>query len=280
MQRRRLFLIAIAAGIMLVLAASFWLMTATPAKAQCGSQASSCKNCHEVQAEMPVNADGTGWHQSHAFGDFCYICHAGNNQATVKAEAHTGMVAPLADVEASCAQCHPADLTDRAQVYATTLGIEFGSGGNATVAETSPTVVTEASAVVESQVTEINSLGTTEIDVDDPNYVDYAQRYDQIVLGIQPTNWGNIILIVMILMLLFGGGGYVLNREKLVSVSFGDTKKAGEEYPAEVVDMLPAISKLKPQSRKSLKNILDNPKKTEKVLGLIDEVISEEKKEE
>jgi hypothetical protein len=249
MQRRRLFLIAIAAGIMLVLAASFWLMTATPAKAQCGSQASSCKNCHEVQAEMPVNADGTGWHQSHAFGDFCYICHAGNNQATVKAEAHTGMVAPLTDVEASCAQCHPADLTDRAQVYATTLGVEFGSGGNATVAETSPTVGTEAPAVVESQVTEINSLGTTEIDVDDPNYVDYAQRYDQIVLGIQPTNWGNIILIVMILMLLFGGGGYVLNREKLVSVSFGDTKKAGEEYPAEVVDMLPAISKLKPQRR-------------------------------
>jgi hypothetical protein len=280
MQRRRLFLIAIAAGIMLVLAASFWLMTATPAKAQCGSQASSCKNCHEVQAKMPVNADGTGWHQSHAFGDFCYICHAGNNQATDKAEAHTGMVAPLADVEASCAQCHPADLTERSQVYATTLGVEFGSGGDASVAETSPTVATEAPAVVESQVTETNSLGITEIDVDDPNYVDYAQRYDQIVLGIQPTNWGNVILIAMILMLLLGGGGYVLNREKLVSVSFGDTKKAGEEYPVEVVDMLPAISKLKPQSRKSLKNILDNPKKTEKVLGLIDEVISEEKKEE
>ncbi|MBL8078832.1 MAG: hypothetical protein JNM55_12780 [Anaerolineales bacterium] len=277
MQRRRLFLIAIAAGIMLVLAASFWLMTATPAKAQCGSQASSCKNCHEVQAEMPVNADGTGWHQSHAFGDFCYICHAGNNQATDKAEAHTGMVAPLADVEASCAQCHPADLTDRAQVYATTLGVEFGSGGNATVAETSSTVVTEAPAVVESQAAETTSLGTTEIDVDDPNYVDYAQRYDQIVLGIQPTNWGNVILIAMILMLLLGGGAYVLNREKLVSVSFGDTKKAGEEYSTEIVDMLPAISKLKPQSRKSLKNILDNPKKTEKVLGLIDEVISEEK---
>lgn len=277
MQRRRLFLIAIAAGIMLVLAASFWLMTATPAKAQCGSQASSCKNCHEVQAEMPVNADGTGWHQSHAFGDFCYICHAGNNQATDKAEAHTGMVAPLADVEASCAQCHPADLTDRAQVYATTLGVEFGSGGNATVAETSPTVVTEAPAVVESQAAETTSLGTTEIDVDDPNYVDYVQRYDQIVLGIQPTNWGNVILIAMILMLLLGGGAYVLNREKLVSVSFGDTKKAGEEYSTEIVDMLPAISKLKPQSRKSLKNILDNPKKTEKVLGLIDEVISEEK---
>ncbi|MEJ2352930.1 MAG: hypothetical protein P8Y03_24345, partial [Anaerolineales bacterium] len=39
------------------------------ASAQCGSQASSCKNCHEVQGEDPVNNDGTGWHESHAFGD-------------------------------------------------------------------------------------------------------------------------------------------------------------------------------------------------------------------
>ena len=52
-----------------------------PASAQCGSSASSCKNCHEVQGQDAVNADGTGWHQSHAFGDFCYICHAGNNQS-------------------------------------------------------------------------------------------------------------------------------------------------------------------------------------------------------
>jgi hypothetical protein len=98
------------AGLALVIAASIFLMTATPVNAQCGSQASSCKNCHEVQTEMPVNADGTGWHQSHAFGDFCYLCHAGINQATDKAAAHEGMVAPLADVQAACQQCHVADL--------------------------------------------------------------------------------------------------------------------------------------------------------------------------
>lgn len=277
MKKRRLFLMTIAAGILLVFAASFWLMTATPAKAQCGSQASSCKNCHEVQAEMSVNADGTGWHQSHAFGDFCYICHAGNNQATDKLEAHTGMVSPLADVQASCAQCHPNDLTDRAQVYATALGVEFGSGENAPVAQASSAATTEAPAAIQESE---SALVTTEINVDDPNYVDYAQRYDQIVLGIEPTNWGNLILILMILALLVIGGGYILNREKLVNVSFGDTKKAGEEYPSEIVDMLPAISKLKPQSRKSLKNILEHPGKTDKVLGLIDEVVSEDKTKE
>ena len=104
------------AGLALVIAASIFLTTASPASAQCGSQASSCKNCHEVQAEMPVNADGTGWHQSHAFGDFCYICHAGNSQATDKAAAHEGMVAPLSDVAAACQQCHVADLDARAGV--------------------------------------------------------------------------------------------------------------------------------------------------------------------
>ena len=104
------------------------LVTVQPVKAQCGSQASSCKNCHEVQAKDPVNNDGTSWHQSHAFGDFCYICHAGNNQATDKVAAHTGMVSPLADVKASCAQCHPNDLQARAQVYATKLGVQIGAG--------------------------------------------------------------------------------------------------------------------------------------------------------
>ena len=126
----------ITAGIILIVSTSLWLGSATPVNAQCGSQSSSCKNCHEVQGEMPVNADGTGWHQSHAFGDFCYICHAGNNQATDKAEAHVGMVPPLTDIQASCQQCHVADLEERAEVYATTLGVDIGAGagdtGNAT----------------------------------------------------------------------------------------------------------------------------------------------------
>ena len=65
----------------IVLATLFLWSSTNNAQAQCGSQASSCKNCHEVQAQDPVNNDGTGWHQSHAFGDFCYLCHAGNNQS-------------------------------------------------------------------------------------------------------------------------------------------------------------------------------------------------------
>ena len=44
--------------------------------AQCGSQASSCKNCHEVKGENAVNAKGD-WHISHAFGDFLRVLPCG-----------------------------------------------------------------------------------------------------------------------------------------------------------------------------------------------------------
>ena len=274
MSQKRITFIFLTIGLLLVMG-SLYLMTATPAKAQCGSQASSCKNCHETQAQDPVNSDGTAWHTQHAFGDFCYLCHAGNNQATDKAAAHTGMVAPLSDIVTNCKGCHPTDYQAQAQVYATTLGIQLGSGSaSATAVPASTTPVPTSSGTVASTPVSIS------LAVDDPNLVNYVQRYDEIVLGKHPINWGNIILLVMIAMFALGGGGFVLVHEKLVKVSFGDTKKVEGEYPGDVVDMLPAITGLKPQARKSLRSILENPRKTEKVLGLIDEVISDEKTEE
>jgi hypothetical protein len=275
MQRKNLFLVMIAAGTMLVLTTTLWLATATPVSAQCGSQASSCKSCHEVQAQKPVNADGTAWHQSHAFGDFCYICHAGNQQATDKDAAHAGMVPPLSDIKASCQQCHPKDLDARAQVYATKLGIEVGGGA----APAAPAAAAAAPAAPASAQPVVSAPVTTQMDVNDPNLVDYTKNYDEIVLGKKPVNAGNVILLVMIGLVAVGGGGLVITHEKLIKVSFGDTKTVEGEYPAEVVDMLPAIAGLKSNSRKSLKNVLANPKKAEKVLGLMDAVISDEEKE-
>ncbi len=113
----------------LLVAAVVLLWPSADAQAQCGSQASSCKNCHEVQGQDPVNNDGTGWHVSHAFGDFCYLCHAGNNQSMDKDTAHTGMVPPLSDIKAGCQSCHPNDLQERALVYASALGVTLDSGG-------------------------------------------------------------------------------------------------------------------------------------------------------
>lgn len=281
MQHKRTIFILVAAGAILIMGSGLWLATAAPASGQCGSQASSCKNCHEVQGQDPVNSDGSGWHKSHAFGDFCYICHAGNNQAADQVEAHTGMVAPLADVKASCQQCHPNDLQERAQVYASALGVDIGSGDSpaAPADTTAPAAGGETTPPVEAQP-QASVPAAPELAVDDPNLVDYSRRYDEIVLGKRPVNWGNVILMAMAALLLIGGGGFVVMNEKLVNVTFGDTKKVETEYPADVVDMLPSLASLKPQVRKSLKNILGNPGKTEKVLSLIEAVVSEEKTEE
>ncbi len=257
-------------GLLLVTVSAAALMTAQPASAQCGSQASSCKNCHEVQGQIPVNADGTAWHQSHAFGDFCYICHAGNQQATDAAAAHTGMVPPLEDIKASCQQCHVNDLEARAQVYANALGVAIGSGSGEQAAGGS-----EAAAPAAGSAPAATVSGCNEIVVDDPNLVDYAAHYDQTVLGKKPVNWGNVILLVMIAGIVVGGGGYVVTREKLVSVKFGDTRAVEGEYPADVVEMLPQISGLKAGTRKSLKNVLES-KKAEKALDLLDSLISKE----
>jgi hypothetical protein len=111
--KKRLYLAPVGMGIIL-LTGMLLIWTSGDADAQCGSQASSCKNCHETQAQDPVNSDGTGWHVSHAFGDFCYLCHAGNNQSTDKAQAHTGCGA-MSTCRQS-ASCHPADLAERANV--------------------------------------------------------------------------------------------------------------------------------------------------------------------
>jgi hypothetical protein len=111
--------------------------------------------------------------------------------------------------------------------------------------------------------------------VDDPNAVDYAASYNEIVLGRKPINWGNMILAGMIGLMLVGGGGFVATREKLVNVKFGDTRKVEVEYPADVVEMLPKIAGLKAGTRKALKNVLEN-KKADKVLDLMDAVVKKD----
>jgi hypothetical protein len=276
MQFKKLSKLLFFAGALMVVAVGIALLTVQPAKAQCGSQASSCKNCHETQAQKPVNTDGTSWHQAHAFGDFCYICHGGNNQTTDKTAAHTGMANPLADVKTSCQQCHAADLGARAKVYADILGVQASSGS------TAPTPAATEIAPVSAATTPdvISNQSSNEIVVNDPNAVNYAQNYDEIVLGKKPVNWGNMILLGMIGLIAVGGGGFVITREKLVNVSFGDTRKVEGEYSADVVDMLPQIAGLKTKTRKSLKNVLDNPKKADKVLDLMDAVVSEKPEEE
>ena len=284
--------------ILLILVSGMWLLTSSPVAAQCGSQASSCKNCHEVQAQLPVNTDGTGWHESHAFGDFCYICHAGNQQAMEIEEAHAGMVPPMEDVNASCQMCHAADLTERAQVYAAILNVELGGAteasdvaaptsepaaedfwGDVPAATSAPVEAVAPAAVVDEEAA-VCPPANHELIVDDTSLVNYTQRYDEIVLGERPVNWGNVILGGLIGLLVVGGGGFVIVNEIRVHTAVGESKRAEGEYPADVIDMLPALAALRIQTRNILKRIISHPQKADKVLGLIDTVISDDDTEE
>lgn len=265
MQHRSRYAAVMAAGIVVLIVSAFMLLGVTPAKAQCGSQASSCKNCHETQGKHSVNNDGTSWHESHAFGDFCYICHGGNNQSMDETAAHTGMVSPMSDIQAACGQCHPNDLQARADVYATTLGVTASLGGAApTAVSATATPAASAPGVGDSFMpSEPTGAGNAEL-------VDYVTRYNEEVLHRGFINWGNVILLVMIGAMVVGGGGLVISHEGLVKVSIKDTKPIGTEFPADVADMVPSIARLKPNARRALSRLLEKPQALAEVLTAVD----------
>lgn len=259
------------------------LMWPSTASAQCGSSASSCKNCHEVQGEYPVNNDGTSWHEAHAFGDFCEFCHAGNVQATDKEGAHTGMEEPLDNVQASCGNCHAADLDERVEVYATALGVEVDSGGSGGGAAPSagdepPAADTDAAAPADtSDATTAPApppAAPSGMTVDDPNVVDYVARYNEEVLGIRTVNQGNRILFGLIIVILIGGGAFVIWNERRrrhgripVSTDIKAEQAANyPSYPPQVVALLPRIAALSPDAQNDLYQFLENPDKAQILL--------------
>ncbi|HEY3310416.1 MAG TPA: hypothetical protein VGK00_02140 [Anaerolineales bacterium] len=271
MQRKKFLITMIATGFLLVLGTGLWLATAQPVEAQCGSQASSCKNCHETQAQKSVNSDGTGWHQSHAFGDFCYLCHAGNQQATEKDAAHAGMVPPLQDVKAACQSCHVKDVNERAKVYADKLGIQLGgaapaapAAGNATA---EPTKSAPAAAESSPAAAQPAPSGGSVV-VENAPVIDYVEQYNESVLGKIAVNWGNIIVAIMIVLIVIGGGTLIyLNERKLRGANMTDEPAAEhgavsmrlEDYPEDVIAILPKLKGLNPVGRKALGKLLKNP---------------------
>ena len=270
MQRNKFFIMMIATGILLVLGTGLWLATAQPARAQCGSQASSCKNCHEVQAQKSVNADGTGWHQSHAFGDFCYLCHGGNQQATGKDAAHVGMVSPLSDVKAACQSCHVKDYNERAKIYADKLGVQIGSGAAPAAGSGTPAPTKSAPAAAAQPAS-----GSGPVVVENQPVTDYVEQYNESVLGKTVVNWGNIIVAVMIVILVIVGGTVVfLNERKLRGLPLSKSPVAEgqaepmrlEDLPEDVVALLPRLKALNPVGRKALGRLLKDPEAASELL--------------
>lgn len=248
----------------LVLFGVLFILPASTAQSQCGSQASSCKNCHEVQGQAPVNSDGTSWHVSHAFGDFCEFCHAGNVQAMEIDAAHTGMVAPLDDAKASCSSCHPTDYLDLAEGYASVLGVTVGTGGGTSDDDGASTGSGGGG----------NSTGSFEASalvVDNLEMIDYNQRYAKLAQASREINLGNVLLVALIAIVALGGGSFVYWQERrlrAVSASEPTTIKEDEpqqvltkveDYPSEVIDLLPRVARLNPVGLRALKRLLENP---------------------
>ncbi len=246
-------------------------------RAQCGSQASSCKNCHEVKGEDPVNAKGD-WHVSHAFGDFCEFCHAGNVQATDKAAAHEGMVDPLGDVKANCSSCHADDYQAKAEKYASALGVTVGASTKPPAAS-SGTGSGQPSAQPHAQQPPASAAQQTA-----PKPAIVLPTQAEVVDYTKPTgavNMGNVILGVLLVAVVVGGGAFVywnekrLRRAKVTAAvpSSIVTQSAGEEaitsfdqLPPDVVKLLPVLKQLDPRTLKALRIILSDRKRGEELL--------------
>ena len=185
-----------------------WLAMPQPqAAAQCGTQASSCKTCHEIQGKLRVNTQGD-WHVQHSFGDFCVFCHAGDTKAKAKAKAHAGMVKPLEDIGASCAACHESDCNTRAEKYAKILGVSVGIGSGGPAAPRGPAPLLPFVPRV-AGVGGQNSLpGQDQPPIAESSPPSSSEEEPRNV------NWGNVALAAIALALLFGGGGYVLWNER------------------------------------------------------------------
>jgi hypothetical protein len=244
----------------LLFSAALYLWTAGAAQAQCGSQASSCKSCHEVQQQGPVNTKGD-WHIQHSLSDACANCHGGNVQAAEKDAAHQGMVAPLGDVVANCGLCHPGEETALGQRYADQLGVTLGAGNTPPSAGTPAAPAPTPSGNVAPAGGAPPAAGGV--------VVDYNQRYDETVLGQTPVNWGNIIVGIIVVALLAGGGSFVYWNERRLRRLAGKepvkpkpvaaTPLALDDYPLEVLALLPALKRLNPAGVHALARLLDNP---------------------
>ena len=255
--------------------------------AQCGSQASSCKNCHEVKGEDPVNTKGD-WHTAHAFGDFCEFCHGGNVQATDKDAAHQGLVAPLGDVKTNCASCHADDYQAKAETYATALGVTVGAGGTGTGNGGAAQPPSEPSNASESaaQPSEPQGPAASATVPAGTQIVDYTQPNPLAA----PVNAGNVILGVLLALVVVGGGAFVFWNERRLrrqaaskttqgyvtyetgspqTIAAGSAEAIAEpigELKPELAKLLPVLQSLDSRTLRALRIILSDRKRGEEML--------------
>ncbi len=234
------------------------------AHAQCGSSASSCRNCHEVQKKDPVNTKGV-WHTAHAFGDFCSFCHSGNTKAKDKSAAHAGMVEPLADVKGACQSCHPTDYMDRAKKYASVLGKSIGTGG-------APGAKPTSSAPTAAALGPVAPTGGQVIDLNRV-YAGLDQPRANVI--------GNAILVGMILVVALVLAGLVIHYERPLprTIAAFHRMLAASVHPPgesalrpELAALMPLLSSSDPGTMRALAQLLADRESGPRVLKALSHV--------
>ncbi len=211
MNRKFPFIMLVSGSLLIVLAMLFALPAQNVA-AQCKG-VSSCKDCHEVQGQKPINTVGA-WHTDHASFDVCVSCHAGNRDAIDLASAHTGLVTKFADMGGNCKQCHSDDLDKRLTIYAKTLNIS-----DITAIKNKPAANPAASLS--------NFLGTG---ASGPTTVVAGAGVSAPAKAAQPARkedtTANLILGGMLVIGLVGGGSYVAWNERRLKQAQGERTTA------------------------------------------------------
>lgn len=204
-------LVLILSGVFLLVFAVV-LPPANEVNAQCKTP-STCKTCHEVQNQMPVNTDGD-WHIDHAIIDACVLCHGGDDKNSEKVQAHFGVESKLSDMPSKCVTCHCDDLQERYSVYAQKLNItDFSNLETASIVATPTQTSGGIGFYLGGTTADIplpsgsNDLSTT---AGKNQNVNAASKQNQTV------NW---ILGVVLIGLVIGGGSLVVRNERQLHTS-------------------------------------------------------------
>ena len=221
--------------------------------AQCGSQASSCKNCHEVKGEDPVNSKGD-WHTAHAFGDFCEFCHGGNVQAADEAAAHQGLVQPLGDIKTNCSSCHADDYQAKSEAYAKALGVTVGAS---TTGSTPPPAAPATTSNAAAQPAQLAAAQPAPVATPTSNQItDYVAQYR--AERPLPPSAGTILTSLFLGLTVVGGGSFVFwNEKRLRSMPHPIAgEQPADEQSQEMARLLPILKKLDTEALRALRTIL------------------------
>jgi hypothetical protein len=295
MMSPRLFklLVLIAIG----LALPTMVLIATPqqdASAQCGSQASSCKNCHEVQGKDPISQKGP-WHIDHAANDYCEFCHAGNVQATDKDKAHVGMVNPGDNLKQSCGgMCHQ-DYQARADKYIA-AGMKVGGGAAQPPAAPSggqaPAATAPATQPAQPAAQPAAPAAPPKPAAQPPasgQIVDFNQPKPNLEANPSTVNVGNIVLGVLVVLMLIVGVAIVFAGEGgMQKLAAWQTQPAvasayrGTPLPdnwtdlvkakPELAEVLPMLARADSRTIKAIARVLSDPSHGDEALQALGKI--------